>query len=59
MDFEQLTSDLTGLTRMAQASQDRLAMLAVRVGSVREQLQTLLAEAEPPPKTEPKDTPAG
>ncbi len=48
MDFEQLTSDVVGLTKMAQASQDRLAMISVRIASVRAKLQTLLDEAETP-----------
>jgi hypothetical protein len=47
MDFDQLTSDLSGLTQMAEASRVRLAELAGRVTAVQEQMQKLLADAEP------------
>ncbi len=47
MDFDQFTGDLTGLTRMAVASHDRLAELADRVAILRERLQRLIADAEP------------
>jgi hypothetical protein len=46
MEPEQLTSDLSGLTRMAVASHERLAELAGRVTAVREQLKKLLQDAE-------------
>lgn len=46
MEPEQLTSDLSGLTRMAVASHERLAELAGRVTTVRKQLKKLLDDAE-------------
>jgi len=53
MDFEEFTSDLSGLTRMAMASRERLADVAGRVTAVRERLQRLLADVEQdPPPTE-------
>ena len=58
MDFDQLTSDLSGLTRMAEDSRDRLAELAGRVTAVQEHLRKLLAYAEPfepPDETLPDD----
>lgn len=53
MDFDQLTRDLGSLTKMAEASRDRLAELAGRAGDLREELQQLLDDAEPRSDTEP------
>jgi len=47
MDFDQFTGDLSGLTRMAVASHERLVELTGRVNTLRERLQQLLADAEP------------
>ncbi len=47
MDIDQFTGDLSGLTRMAVASHERLAELTGRVNTLRERLQKLLVDAEP------------
>ncbi len=46
MDFDQLAGDLSGLTRMAVASHERLGELTVRIVTLQERLRKLIAEAE-------------
>jgi len=59
MDFDQLMSDLSGLTRMAEASQERLAKVTGRVTDLRDQLQRLVSDAEVdgPPDESPEHRP--
>lgn len=47
MDFEQLTHELSGLTRMAESSRVRLEKLAGRVTNLREQLKQMVTAATP------------
>jgi hypothetical protein len=53
MDFDQLKTDLQGLTRMAEASRERLSDLASLATAVRRELEARLAEAEPVPEKSP------
>ncbi len=53
MDFDQLTSDLGALTKMAEASRERLGELAGRAAELRQKLQQILDDVEPPQKAEP------
>lgn len=58
MDFDQLAGDLSGLTRMAVASRERLGELTVRIVTLQERLRKLIADAEldpPPGQTSPDD----
>jgi ABC-type transporter Mla subunit MlaD len=56
MEFDQLAGDLSGLTRMAVASRDRLADLTGQIATLRERLVKLLADAEP--KQQPDKSPS-
>jgi hypothetical protein len=53
MEFDQLQTDLLGLTCMAEACRERLSDLASLATAVRRELEARLDEAQPAPEERP------